>query len=136
MVANTKNAEEVKGVEEVKEVVVKGNVIIAYKGGSKHDKESKFRFALNVTENMQSLRNLYTKICESPLRPKWEKNELETTVNLKSVYEIPVRGVDTFEDINPEAEVTVKIKVKETGIYPMAIIVTKNGKPVDPFEGM
>ena len=118
------------------EVIIKGKVLIAYFGGSKHDRESKYRLALEVSDGMDDLRELYSSTCESPLRPKWEKDVAEKVVNLKSNFEIPVRGVDTFSDINPEAEMTVKVKVKETGIYPMAIIVSKNGKPVDPFEGM
>ena len=118
------------------EVVIKGKALIAYFGGSKHDKESKYRLALEVSEGMDELRKLYSSTCESPLRPKWEKNIANKVVNLKSNFEIPTRGVETFADINPAAEMTVKVKVKETGIYPMAIVVSKNGKPVDPFEGM
>ena len=118
------------------EVVIKGKALIAYFGGSKHDKESKYRLALEVSEGMDDLRKLYSSTCESPLRPKWEKDNAEKVVNLKSNFEIPVRGVEAFSDINPDAEMTVKVKVKETGIYPMAIVVSKNGKPVDPFEGM
>ena len=133
METNTKK-EEVK--ETKNEVVIKGKALIAYFGGSKHDKESKYRLALEVSEGMDGLRKLYSDICESPLRPKWENDIAEKVVNLKSNFEIPIRGVETFQDINPDAEMTVKVKVKETGIYPMAIVVSKNGKPVDPFEGM
>ena len=133
--ANVQNkTEESKGTNN--EVVIKGKAIIAYFGGSKHDKESKYRLAVEVNEGMDALRTLYSNTCESPLRPKWEGDLTEAVVNLKSNFEIPVRGVETFSDINPDAEMTVKVKVKETGIYPMAIVVSKNGKPVDPFEGM
>ena len=125
-----------KSNETKNEVVIKGKAIIAYFGGSKHDKESKYRLALEVSEGMDSLRKLYSGTCTSPLRPKWENDIAEKVVNLKSNFEIPLRGVETFSDINPDAEMTVKVKVKETGIYPMAIVVSKNGKPVDPFEGM
>ena len=118
------------------EVIIKGKALIAYFGGSKHDKESKYRLALGVSEGMDTLRKLYSDTCASPLRPKWEKDLTETVVNLKLNFELPVRGVETFSDINPDAEMTVKVKVKETGIYPMAIVVSNNGKPVDPFEGM
>lgn len=118
------------------EVVIKGKALIAYFGGSIHDKESKYRIALEVSDGMDDLRNLYSIICKSPLRPKWERDVAEKVVNLKSNFDIPVRGVETFSDINPDAEMIVKVKVKETGIYPMAIVVSKNGKPVDPFEGM
>lgn len=133
METNTKK-EEVK--ETKNEVVIKGKALIAYFGGSKHDKESKYRLALEVSGGMDELRELYSSTCESPLRPKWEKDIAEKVVNLKSNFDIPVRGVETFSDINPDAEMSVKVKVKETGIYPMAIVVSKNGKPVDPFEGM
>ena len=118
------------------EVVIKGKALIAYLGGSKHDKESKYRLALEVSEGMDNLRKMYSSNCESPLRPKWEKDKAEKVVNLKSNFEIPVKGVETFSSINPDAEMSVKVKVKETGIYPMAIVVSKNGKPIDPFEGM
>lgn len=133
--ANVQNKTEVSK-ETKNEVLIKGKALITYFGGSKHDKESKYRLALKVSDGMDDLRKLYSDTCSSPLRPKWEEDLTETVVNLKSNFEIPVRGVETFSDINPDAEMTVKVKVKETGIYPMAIVVSKNGKPVDPFEGM
>ena len=133
--ANVQN--ETKESKETKnEVVIKGRALIAYFGGSKHDKESKYRLALEVIDGMDALRKLYSGTCTSPLRPKWEGDLTENVVNLKSNFDIPVRGVETFSDINPDAEMSVKVKVKETGIYPVAIVVSKNGKPVDPFEGM
>ena len=133
--ANVQNKTE-ESKETKNEVLIKGKALIAYFGGSKHDKESKYRLALEVNEGMDALRTLYSNTCGSPIRPKWEKDNTEKIVNLKSNFEIPVRGVEAFSDINPDAEMTVKVKVKETGIYPIAIVVSKNGKPVDPFEGM
>ena len=133
--ANVQNKTE-ESKETENEVVIKGRALIAYFGGSKHDKESKYRLALEVNEGMDALRTLYSDTCKSPLRPKWEKDNAENVVNLKSNFEIPVRGVEKFSDINPDAEMAVKVKVKEIGIYPIAIVVSKNGKPIDPFKGM
>ena len=134
--SNVQNKTEESKETKKNEVVIKGRTIISYFGGSKHDKESKYRLALEVTDGMDALRKLYSKTCVSPLRPKWEGDLTETVVNLKSNFEIPLRGVEAFQDINPDAEMSVKVKVKETGIYPVAIVVSKNGKPIDPFEGM
>ncbi len=117
-------------------VIVEGNVIVAYYGKSIHDKQDKNRIAIDVKSGLGNLRKMYTDVCTSPLRPKWEKDETETVVNLKSVFDIPCRGVENFTEINPEAQVKVKIKVKDSGIYPQAIVVAKNGKPIDAFEGM
>ena len=67
--------EKVQNKTETKnEVVIKGKTLIAYFGGSKHDKESKYRLALEVSDGMDDLRKLYSSTCESPLRPKWEKD--------------------------------------------------------------
>lgn len=132
------NAKETKKTEEKKEnvVIIEGTVLVAYFGQSQHDKSAKNRIAIDTTSGMDELRKLYTEVCTSPLRPKWEHDDNETVVNLKSVFDIPCRGVDAFTDINPEATVKVKIKVKDGGIYPQAIVVKKNGKPIDAFEGM
>ena len=65
-----------KTEESKNEVVIKGKALIAYFGGSKHDKESKYRLALEVSAGMDDLRKLYSSTCESPLRPTGQTRQL------------------------------------------------------------
>lgn len=82
------------------------------------------------------------------LTPGWFK-DAEGYINLNSKFDIPVRrdGVDGYmsgwlENADTEgyglvgSKVKVKITQKSGAIYPVALVVLKDGEPRDPFEDM
>lgn len=79
--------------------------------------------------------------------PEWFKNGVD--IILRSIYDIPFQTPEgeqlSFDDfcergLIKDADVVVRFKQKlgeESGaVYPMAVKVTKDGNPFNPFEDM
>ena len=82
------------------------------------------------------------------LTPKWMKDS-DGRIVMQSKYDVPMRraGKETsfsewLDDQRDKgyscvgSTVRVKIRCGEGAVYPIAIIVLKDGEPRDPFEGM
>lgn len=128
-------------------VILKGKVTFAKFGSSKKDARDMYRLTIDVTDFPIETRKKIAEAYENAVMlPKFIKDASCNTVNLKSLYDVPVKTdekeIDSlqkwFDDGRTiDAEVSVKCKIKkmeESGaIYPVAIIVRKFGSKYDFF---
>lgn len=124
-------------------LIIKGvNVVRAYFGTTKFNSEPKYHITVNGDipyDSITAYDNAGTK-----LTPTWYKNK-DGYMNVASKFEIPVQDIKgkfiDFEDWIEEynaigAIVNIKIIQKDGAIYPVAIVVVKDGEEINPFEGM
>ena len=132
--------EELKKFENVK---VRGLVKKAYNGKTKYDEESKNRLTIYAEDFDYSIITAYDDT-PAKLTPKWYK-EAAGYINLSSSYNIEVKttkgSIIDFEDWISDydthnADVTVKFRQKDGAIYPICLVVHKDGDPVDNFADM
>ena len=128
-------------------VVLKGNVIFAKFGSSKKDNREMYRLTIEVPNFDIDTRKKIAEAYENAVMlPKFIKDTSCNIINLKSLYDIPVKSeekeIDSFQKWLDDgrlidAEISVKCKIKkmeESGaIYPIAIIVRKFGSKYDFF---
>lgn len=124
-------------------LLVSGVVTSARIGKTKFSEESKNRLTLKSDTIPYDDIHAYDNVGKK-LTPKWYSDQ-NGYINLSSMFDIPVKTLDgrihTFEewidDFNTiGAEVIVKIVDKDGSVYPMALVVHKDGEDLDPFEGM
>lgn len=128
---------------ENKVLIIKGvKVVRAFFGSTKFNPTSKNHLTLNGDIPYDDI-VAYTNV-GSKLTPTWFKNR-EGYMNLASVYDVPVRTEnnreigfsDWISEYNPIGSVvTVKVIQKEGAIYPVAIVVVKDGEEQNPFLDM
>lgn len=130
-------------------VILKGKVIFAKFGSSKKDNRNMYRLTIEVQDFDIDTRKKIAEAYENAVMiPKFIKDSSCNTVNLKSLYDVPVKTeekeIDSLQKWLDDgrlidAEISVKCKIKkmeETGaIYPVAIIVRKFGSKYDLFAG-
>ena len=128
-------------------VVLKGKVTFAKFGSSKKDNRELYRLIIEVTNLDIDTRKKIAEAYENAVMlPKFIKDSSCNTVNLKSLYDVPVKTeekeIDSLQKWLDDgrlidAEISVKCKIKkmeESGaIYPVAIIVRKFGSKYDYF---
>ena len=129
-------------------IIFKGKIKSAYtKGVRNADGDHVDEFRLNIELNSpDKVYETITAYTNSPKKyvPTWYKAR-EGNIILKSRYDIPVKNTDgdtvKFSDwlddgLISGAEVKIKIKQKEGAIYPVALVIEKDGEEMDYFEGM
>lgn len=128
-------------------VVLKGKVTFAKYGSSKKDSRDMYRLTLDVQDfDIETRKKIAEAYENAVMLPKFIKDASCNTVNLKSLYDVPVKcsdsEIETLQDWlddgrTIDAEISVKCKIKkmeESGaIYPVAIIVRKFGSKYDFF---
>ena len=128
-------------------VVLKGKVTFAKFGSSKKDNREMYRLTIEVPNFDIEIRKKIAEAYENAVMlPKFIKDASCNTVNLKSLYDVPLKCPDSESDslqdrtnknLTIDAEVSVKKKKKkmeESGaIYPVAIIIHKLGSKYDFF---
>lgn len=140
---NTETKNTKSNATDNKVLIMKGvNVVRAYYGGTKYNPTEKNHITLNGDipyDEITAYENVGSK-----LTPTWYKNR-EGYINLASVFNIPVRTETnrtiTFEEwiseYNPiGSDVNVKIIQKDGAVYPVAIVVNKDGEEQNPFLDM
>lgn len=128
-------------------VVLKGKVTFAKFGTSKKDNREMYRLTIEVPNfDIETRKKIAEAYENAVMIPKFIKDSSCKTVNLKSLYDVPVKSeekeIDSLQKWLDDgrlidAEISVKCKVKkmeESGaIYPIAIIVRKFGSKYDFF---
>lgn len=128
-------------------VILKGKVTFAKFGSSKKDARDMYRLTLEVQDfDLETRKKIAEAYENAVMLPKFIKDASCNTVNLKSLYDVPVKCSDgEIESLQDwlddgrliDAEISVKCKIKkmeESGaIYPVAIIVRKFGSKYDFF---
>lgn len=133
------------------EKIVTGKVTYAGFGQTSKDKTDKFR----LTFESNNLDKSDFKECfkNSELKPKFVTDEKCNIINLKSLFDFPcvIRDENCNADIKDrvesfsdwldtkeivDAEIKVKIKLKDGAMYPVALAVLKMGSIYNPFEGL
>lgn len=128
-------------------VILKGKVSFAKFGSSKKDARDMYRLTIEVPNFEIETRKKIAEAYENAVMiPKFIKDSSCNTVNLKSLYDVPIKcsdgEIETLQDWlddgrTIDAEVSVKCKIKkmeESGaIYPSAIKIHKFGSKYDLF---
>lgn len=128
-------------------VILKGKVTFAKFGSSKKDNRDMYRLSMVVPAfDFDTRKKIADAYENAVMLPKFVKDSSCNVVNLKSLYDIPVKSeekeIDSFQKWLDDgrlidAEISVKCKIKkmeESGaIYPVAIIVRKFGSKYDFF---
>lgn len=128
-------------------VILKGKVTFAKFGSSKKDNRDMYRLTIEVPNfDIETRKKIAEAYENAVMLPKFIKDSSCNTVNLKSLYDVPLKcsniEIDSLQDWlddgrTIDAEVSVKCKIKkmeESGaIYPVAIIVKKFGSKYDFF---
>ena len=128
-------------------VVLKGKVTFAKFGSSKKDNREMYRLTIEVPNfDIETRKKIAEAYENAVMLPKFIKDASCNTVNLKSLYDVPLKcpdsEIDSLQDWlddgrTIDSEVSVKCKIKkmeESGaIYPVAIIVHKFGSKYDVF---
>ena len=128
-------------------IVLKGKVTFAKFGSSRKDNRNMYRLSIEVKDFDIDTRKKIAEAYENAVMlPKFIKDSSCNIINLKSLYDIPVKSkekeIDSFQKWLDDgrlidAEISVKCKIKkmeESGaIYPVAIIVRKFGSKYDFF---
>ena len=128
-------------------VILKGKVTFAKFGTSKKDNREMYRLTIEVPNfDIETRKKIAEAYENAAMSPKFIKDASCNTVNLKSLYDIPVKTeemeIDSLQKWLDDgrlidAEISVKCKIKkmeESGaIYPVAIIVRKFGSKYDFF---
>ena len=128
-------------------VVLKGKVTFAKFGSSKKDNREMYRLTIEVPNfDIETRKKIAEAYENAVMLPKFIKDSSCNTVNLKSLYDIPVKTeekeIDSLQKWLDDgrlidAEISVKCKIKKTeesgSIYPIAIIVRKFGSKYDFF---
>lgn len=130
-------------------VILNGKVSFAKFGKSKKDNREMYRLSVEVSDFPIETRKKIAEAYENAsMVPKFIKDSSCNTINLKSLYDIPLKcdncEIETLQDWlddgrTIDAVISVKCKIKkleESGaIYPIAIIVRKFGSKYDAFAG-
>lgn len=131
--------------------LIKGTLKMFYYGISKFDKSKTPRYilslvsdALDMIKDDEEVKQCYEK---AVMLPAWYKGESDT-INLKSLYNIPVRYnehifdssdfISDYAEYIKNATVTIKVKFKNGGAYPVSINIENLGEKqplFNPFEG-
>lgn len=129
-------------------IVLKGKLTFAKFGSSKKDNRDMYRLTIDVPNfDIETRKKIAEAYENAVMIPKFIKDASCNTVNLKSLYDIPLKcsdsEINSLQDLLVDgrtigAEVSVKCKIKkmeESGaIYPVAIIVKKFGSKYDFFS--
>ena len=128
-------------------VILKGKVTFAKFGSSKKDNREMYRLTIEVPNfDIETRKKIAEAYENAVMLPKFIKDSSCNTVNLKSLYDVPLKcpdsEIDSLQDWlddgrTIDSEVSVKCKIKkmeESGaIYPVAIKVKKFGSKYDLF---
>ena len=128
-------------------VILKGKVKFAKFGSSKKDNREMYRLTIEVPNfDIETRKKIAEAYENAVMFPKFIKDSSCNTVNLKSLYDVPVKTeekeIDSLQKWLDDgrlidSEVSAKCKIKkmeESGaIYPVAIIVHKFGSKYDFF---
>lgn len=128
-------------------VILRGKVTFAKFGSSKKDNRDMYRLSMVVPAfDIETRKKIAEAYENAVMLPKFIKDSSYNIINLKSLYDVPVKSeekeIDSLQKWLDDgrlidAEISVKCKIKkmeESGaIYPVAIIVRKFGSKYDFF---
>ena len=134
-------------INTTEKVILKGKVTFAKFGSSKKDNRDMYRLTIEIPNfDIETRKKIAEAYENAVMLPKFIKDSSCNTVNLKSLYDVPVKTeekeIDSLQKwLNDgrliDAEVSVKCKIKKmeesVAIYPVAIIVRKFGSKYDFF---
>jgi hypothetical protein len=126
-----------------KDLIIDATIISAFRGTTKFDDKVKNRLSLQSDTIPYDQISAFDK-SGAKLTPGWFK-EKNGYMNIASNYNIAVKLMNgrtiSFEDfasLDTARGSKIKIKVRQTegAIYPIAFVITEDGVPSDPFEGL
>lgn len=131
--------------EEKNELIFPAKLKLAYSKWNDRKEVSEFKVSLaNVPEEVYTyLDKVYAEVGKR-YQPNWYKEQTGQMM-LKSRFDFNVRDyngktikLQQFIDngLVSNAEVKMKIRLKESAIYPVAMVIVEKGELVDMFEGM
>ena len=141
----TENKVQVKEPTEDKfpNVIIEGKVVGAYFGKTKFDETNKNRIGVESSSIPYDKIHAFDSNGDK-LTPKWFKDKTGY-INVKSIYDIPVKTtsgkVITCEEwfetgLCMGATIRLKLRQKDGGVYPVALVILVNGEEINPFDEM
>lgn len=133
------------------EKIIKGTINLMYYGVSKLDRTNTKKYIISIESPQLSELKEDTEIIENysktPFKPKWFTEDSKT-INLKTLYEIPVlyngrscridEFLADFGNFTTNAEVKIKLRFKNGACYPVALEILTLGEEKEeynPFTG-
>lgn len=133
------------------EKIIKGTIKLMYYGVSKLDRTNTKKYIISInSEDLTKLREtkeIIENYAKTPFKPKWFTEDSKT-INLKTLYEIPVlysgrscwidEFLSDYENFTTNAEVKIKLRFKNGSCYPVALEVLTLGEEKEeynPFTG-
>lgn len=131
--------------EEKNELIFPAKLKLAYSKWNDRKEVSEFKVSLaNVPEEVYTyLDKVYSEVGKK-YQPNWYK-EQSGQMMLKSRFDFNVKDYNgktiklqqfIENGLVSNAEVKMKIRLKDSAIYPVAMVIVEKGELVDMFEGM
>lgn len=131
-------------------MIIKGKLTYCGFGKTKKDDKEKYRLTVDCGDNLdiETRKELASVYENAVMLPKFIKDASCNTINLKSLYDIPVKcpedeNIKMLSDLITDghyidAEIRVSLVLKSTeesgAIYPKAIVIDKLGSKYDTFS--
>lgn len=132
---------------DVIEKIIKGTINLMYYGASKLDRTNTKKYIISInSEDLSKLREtkeIIENYNSTPFKPKWFTEDSKT-INLKTLYEIPVlyngrscwidEFLSDFGNFTTNAEVKIKLRFKNGACYPVALEVISLGEEKEEYN--
>lgn len=133
------------------EKIIKGTINLMYYGSSKLDRTNTKKYIISIESpqlsELKEDKEIIDNYAKTPFKPKWFTEDSKT-INLKTLYEIPVlyngrscridEFLADFGNFTTNAEVKIKLRFKNGACYPVALEILTLGEEKEeynPFTG-
>lgn len=133
------------------EKIIKGTINLMYYGVSKLDRTNTKKYIISIESpqlsELKEDKEIIDNYAKTPFKPKWFTEDSKT-INLKTLYEIPVlyngrscridEFLADFGNFTTNAEVKIKLRFKNGACYPVALEILTLGEEKEeynPFTG-
>lgn len=129
------------------EKIIKGTINLMYYGVSKLDRTNTKKYIISIESpqlsELKEDKEIIDNYAKTPFKPKWF-TENSKTINLKTLYEIPVlyngrscridEFLADFGNFTTNAEVKIKLRFKNGACYPVALEVLTLGEEKEEYN--
>lgn len=129
------------------EKIIKGTINLMYYGISNLDRTKTKKYIISIESpqlsDLKEEKEIIENYAKTPFKPKWFTEDSKT-INLKTLYEIPVlynnrscwidEFLNDFGRFTTNAEVKIKLSFKNGACYPVALEVLKLGEEKEEYN--
>lgn len=132
---------------DVIEKIIKGTINLMYYGVSKLDRTNTKKYIISIESpqlsELKEDKEIIDNYAKTPFKPKWFTEDSKT-INLKTLYEIPVlyngrscridEFLADFGNFTTNAEVKIKLRFKNGACYPVALEFLTLGEEKEEYN--